>query len=101
MGRYTTATISCSIAKGLYLRELYRSLTAKEESLYDSLKSALTSHLEPLDQSELYRTEFKAKTKRDDERLLGTSHIGFPCFSKNGACTKRSAVAQSTHRWPD
>ena len=34
------------------------------------MKSALISHFEPLDKSELYRTEFRARTKRDDERLL-------------------------------
>ena len=50
-----------------YPPELYRSLTAEEKS---SLKSALTSPFEPLDQSELYRTEFRARTKRDEERLL-------------------------------
>ena len=46
------------------------SLTAEEKSSYDSLKSALTSHSEPLDQSELYSTEFRARAKKDDERLL-------------------------------
>ena len=62
-------TISCCRLKG-YPRELYKSLTAKEKSSYYLLKSALTFHFEPLDQSELYRTEFRARTKRDDERLL-------------------------------
>ena len=35
-----------------YPRELYRSLTATKKSSYDSLKSALTSHFEPLVQTE-------------------------------------------------
>ena len=65
-----------------YLALLYRSLTAEEKSSYDLLKSALTSYFEPLDQSELYRTEFRARNKRNDERLLEFAMALRSCASR-------------------
>ena len=87
-----------------YPRGLFRSRNAEEKSLYDSLKSALTSHFERLDQSELYCTEFRARTKRDGSNFSSSPwHFAhwLSEFFQNGACTKRSAVSRSIHRWPD
>ena len=51
-------------------RDTYRSLTTEQKSSYDTLKATLTSRFEPFDQTELYRTEFRSRLRRGNERLL-------------------------------
>lgn len=51
-------------------RDVYRSLMGQEKSSYDRLKTALTERFEPLDRTEVFRTEFRWRVKREGERLL-------------------------------
>jgi hypothetical protein len=51
-------------------RDVYRSLMEQEKSSYDRLKTALTERFEPLDRTEVFRTEFRWRVKREGERLL-------------------------------
>lgn len=51
-------------------REVYRTLATAEKATYSVLKNSLTVRFQPLDQAELWRTQFRSRRKGENERLL-------------------------------
>ena len=70
--RLDTGTAKAILAHSLERgpSDTYRSLTTEQKSSYDTLKATLTSRFEPFDQTALYRTEFRSRLRRGNERLL-------------------------------